>query len=135
MACEDPAAVDELLHGLKALAEVLRVLDRRHVVAHLVEALGKGAAAQLLLAEGEVDMIESGVFVVDEDGGDHLADVAHLATTCHDDRARRDDLLAIGILLAQGQGVLAGRHIHADGAAEVGESLDGTIEARVLTLL
>ena len=70
VACEDPAAVDELLHGLEALAEVLRVLDRRHVVANLVEALGKGAAAQLLLAEGEVDMIESGVFVVDEDGGE-----------------------------------------------------------------
>ena len=120
---------------LEALAEVLRILDRRHVVAHLVEALGKGAAAQLLLAEGEVDMIESGVFVVDEDGGAHRADVGHLAPTCHDDRARRDDLLAIGILLAQGQGVLAGRHIDADGAAEVGEGLDGTIEARVLTLL
>lgn len=80
-------------------------------------------------------MVESGVLVVDEDGGDNLADVAHLATTRHDDRARRDDLLAIGILLAQGEGVLAGRHIDADGAAEVGEGLDGTIEACVLTLL
>ena len=101
MAGHDPALLDELLNDHEGVGKVLGVLHRGHVVAHLAQRLRKGRAAQVLLVEGEVDMIDGGVLVVDEDGRDHLLDVADLSTGTDDDRSRRNNFLAVGILLRQ----------------------------------
>ena len=119
MAGHDPALLYELLYGVEGIGEILRVGDRGHVVAHAAQALCEGGAAQPLLAEREVDVIERGALVVDHHGRDHLAHVAHLAAGADDDRSRRDDLLAVGVLLRQRQRVLARGHVDMQGAAEV----------------
>ena len=72
-------------------------------------------------------MIERTVLVVNSNGRHYLADIAHLTASTDDDCSRRDNLLAVGILLTQRQGVLTSRHIHMKGAAEIAQCLHGSI--------
>ena len=58
VACHYPSLLHHLLNGLEGIAEVFWILHRGHIVAHLVQALGKGRTAEALLVEGEVDMVE-----------------------------------------------------------------------------
>ena len=101
MTCHHPTTVNQFLNGVEGIGKVFGVLHRRHVVAHLAEALRKGGAAEVLLVEGEVDVVDAGVLVVHQYGADHLLDVAHLTACRDDDRSRRDNLLAVEVLLAQ----------------------------------
>ncbi len=52
----DKATVHQFLNGVERIAEVLRVLHSRHVVAHFSEALREGTASKALLIEREVDV-------------------------------------------------------------------------------
>ena len=96
---EDEALVDEFLNGVEGIAEIFGVLHRWHVGAHEAAALCEGRTGETEVVEGEVDVIERCVLVVDNDRRHHLADVAHLTAGADDDRSRRDDLLAVGVLL------------------------------------
>ena len=58
VASHNPTAVDELLHCLEAVSEVLGIGYSGHIVAYLAEALCKGGATQTLCVEAEVDMVE-----------------------------------------------------------------------------
>ena len=96
--CYHPSTLNHLLHHHEGITEVFGILHCRHVVAHLVEALSKGRTAEMQFVKGEVDMIETGVFVVHQY---RLAHIAHLAAGAHNHRTRRDNLLAVGILLGE----------------------------------
>ena len=39
---DNPSLLNHLLHSHKGIGEVLGILHRRHIVAHLTQALGKG---------------------------------------------------------------------------------------------
>ena len=54
----NPTLLNQLLNSHEGIGEVLGVLYRRHIVAHLTQTLGKGRTTQTLLVEREVDMIE-----------------------------------------------------------------------------
>ena len=99
--CHHPTTVNQFLNGVEGIGKVFSVFHRRHVVPHLAEALRKGRAAEVLLVEREVDVVDAGVLIVHQYGADHLLDVAHLAACRDDDRSRRDNLLTVGVLLAQ----------------------------------
>ena len=45
MTCKDEFLVNEILNGIKSIAEILRVLHGRNVVAHLSKGLRKSTAA------------------------------------------------------------------------------------------
>ena len=96
-----PAAVDELLYGVEAVNEVLRVLHGRNIAAHLAQALSKSRTSEALLVEAEVDMIEARVLVVNENWTNHLLNIRNLTTGTYDNGTRSDDLLAVRILLGQ----------------------------------
>ena len=53
-----PAFVDELLNGAEGIGEIFGVNDRRHIIAHMTETLGKGGTAEALFAEREVDVVK-----------------------------------------------------------------------------
>ena len=135
VAGHNPAAAHQFLDGLEAVDKIVGVGHGGHVIAHLASRLREGGAAQSEPVETEVDVVERRVLVVHHHGRHHFLDVAHLAAAGHDDGARRDNLLAVGILLAQRERVLARGYIDAELAAEVAQGLDGGVEARVLTLL
>ena len=135
MSAVDESAVDKRLYGVEGIGEILRILHRRHVVAHLAEALCKGAAAQALLVEREVYMVERGGAVVDHHWAYHLAHVRNLTAAGYDDRTRSYHLLSVGILLRHGKRVLSCRHVDVESTAEVAQCLHGTVEACVLAFL
>ena len=135
VACHYPAPLYHLLHGVECIGEILRVLHRRHVVAHLAEALCESTSAEHQFVEREVDMIDRRILVVHYHRRYHLAHVAHFAAARHDDSSRRDDLLAVRILLRERQRVLSCRHVDVESAAEVAERLHCSIETGVLALL
>ena len=58
VAGHDPSLPDEFLHRIEAVGEVLGILDRGHIIAHLAQCLGESRAAEALGIETEVDMIE-----------------------------------------------------------------------------
>ena len=118
-----PSLRYQLLYGHEGVGKVFGVLHRRHVAAHLAEALRKGRAAQSLLVEREVYVVQRGVLVVLHHGAHHLADVTHLAASRYDDGARRYDFLAVGVLLGQRQRVLTRGHVDVQLAAEVAQGL------------
>ena len=80
-------------------------------------------------------MIERTVLVVNSYGRHHLADIAYLTASTDDDCSRRDNLLAVGILLTQRQGVLTSRHIHMQGTAEIAQCLHGSIQSGIFAFL
>ena len=45
MASHDPSAIDQLLHSIEGIGEIVGIDDCRHIVAHTVEGLCKGRAA------------------------------------------------------------------------------------------
>ena len=96
-----PAFLDEFLYSHKGIGKVFGILDGRHITAHLAQTLCEGGATQPLLVEREVDMVQRTAFVVLDNRAYHLADVAHLTTGTDDNRSRRDNFLAIRILLCQ----------------------------------
>ena len=75
MTCHDPSFLYHLLNSHEGVSEILCVLHGRNVTAYLTQTLGKGGTSQTLLVKGEVDMIDGGVFVIDDNRTDHLADV------------------------------------------------------------
>ena len=75
------------------------------------------------------------MLVVDKDGTDYLADVGDLTAGTDNNSTRRDDLLAIGILLTQREGVLTCRHVDVQVTAEITQCLDGCIQTGILSFL
>ena len=131
----NPSLLNELLYGIEAIGKILRILHRRHIIAHLTQTLGKGRSAEALLIEREVDMIDAGIFVAQQHGAHHLLDILHLAAGTHDDCSRRDNLLAIGILLAQRERVFSGRHVDVQVAAEVRQGFHAFVQTGILAFL
>ena len=66
---------------------------------------------------------------------DHLFHIAYLTTGTHDDRTRRDDFLAAGILLAHGQGIFSGRHVDFQSTTEIGQSLYTLVQTGIFAFL
>ena len=71
---KDPAAADHFLHSVECIAEILCVeghllvgISIGHVVAQSAKALGKGRSAKLGFLEREVDVVDIGALVVDQD--------------------------------------------------------------------
>ena len=64
-------------------------------------------------------MIEACILVVDKYRRNHLTHIAHLTTTGHNDGSRRDNLVAVRILLGQRKRILTCWNVHTDSAAEV----------------
>ena len=81
-------------------------------------ALGEGRTAKAELVGREVDEVEARLVAGAQHGLHRGADVIYLAAGRYDDRSRGDDFLAAGVLLGEGEGVLAGGHVDAQGAAE-----------------
>ena len=135
MSGEDEILLDEVLNGIEGIAEILRVLHRRHVVAHLAKCLCKGRATQTLLIVGEINMVEGGIGVVHQDRRHHFPDVGNFTAGGNDNRSGSDNLVAVGVLLTHGERVLTRRHIHVDSAAEIGQGFHGTIETGILAFL
>ena len=77
MSGKDEILLDEVLNGIEGIAEILRVLHRRHVVAHLAKCLCKGRAAQTLLIVGEINMVEGGIGIVHQNRRHHFPDVGN----------------------------------------------------------
>ena len=94
-----PTAPNQLLNGVEAIDEIVGIFDCRNVAAHFSEALREGRTAESLLAERKIDVVEARPLVIDHDGAHHLAHIAHFTATANDDRAWRNDFLAVGILL------------------------------------
>ena len=120
-----PVLLYHFLNGVEGVNEVFGVLHRRHVVAHLAEALCECRSAELLLVEREVDMIERRILVVDQYRRDNLTNIAYLATACNDDCSRRNNLLAVRILLGKREGIFSRRYINLKCTAEVAQCLHG----------
>ena len=80
-------------------------------------------------------MIESGLFLIDHHRRNYLFHVAYLTTGTHDDRTRRDDFLAAGILLAHGQGIFSGRHVDFQSTTEIGQSLYTLVQTGIFAFL
>ena len=80
-------------------------------------------------------MVEGGLVVVDEYGRHHFLHIRNLTACRYDNRARSDDLAAVGIFLCHGQRVLTRRNIDLQGAAEVAQCFYRCIETRVLAFL
>ena len=135
VARHDPSTLDERLDGIEAVGEILRIPHCGHVAADFAEALGQRAAAQPLLVETEINMIEACVLVVDKHRAHHFPHVADLAACADDDRSRRDNLAAIGVLLRKRKRILARWYVDMDGTAEVAQCLNTLVEACVLTFL
>ena len=89
----------------------------------------------MVSVETEIDMVESGVAVVDKHRRHDFLHVRDLSSCAHDNGARAHNLLSVGVLLAHGQRVLAGRHVDLQCAAEVGESFHAGVETGVFSLL
>ena len=64
--CHHPSPADEFLHGIETVGEVFGIGHRRHVRTHITATLCECRTSQALFAEGEVDMIEGGMVVVDD---------------------------------------------------------------------
>ena len=97
----DPSFLNELLDGHEGVGKIFGIVDCRNIVAYTVQTLCKGRSAKPLLAEREVDVVERSTVVIDDNGADHLLDVADLATGADNDCSRRYNLLAVRILLTQ----------------------------------
>ena len=54
---KDEALLNQVLHGVEGIAEVLCITHRRHITADATETLGKGGTAKTQLIEREVYMI------------------------------------------------------------------------------
>ena len=135
MPSQDKSALDEFLHRIKGIAEIIGVRDCRDVAADTAQRLRKGRTAEPELVETEINVIECSLAMIDEYGRNHLAHVAHFAAGRHDHRAGRNDFLPVGILLRHGEGILSRRHVDVQGAAIVAQSLDCGIEAGVFSFL
>ena len=134
MTSQDEALLNQGLYGIETIAEILTVLNGRNIAAHLVVNLCKGRTAQTELIEREVDMVKRRRYVLNN-RRNNLLHVAHLSAAGYDDGTRRDNLLAVGVLLCHTQRVLTCGNVNLQLAAEIGESLDGSIKTGILTLL
>ena len=135
MTGQDPAFLNHLLNSHKGVGKVFCVLHRRHVVAHLTQTLSKGRTTKALLVEREVDMVQRTATVVFDDRRNHLLDVRNLTASAHNNCSRRNDFLAIGILLRERQRVFSCRHVDMQLAAEIAQRLHASIQAGILTFL
>ena len=133
--CQEKTFLNKLLHGVEGIAEIIGRSHASHVISHFSLRLSKGRTAKCQRRGGEVNVIEAALRHVLQDGIHHFADVVHLAAGADDDGARRDNLLAVGILLREGERVFSGRNVNLQFTAEAAEGFDGSIEAGVLTLL
>ena len=70
-----PTTVNQLLYGVEAIYEVLRVLHGRNIAAHLAQTLSEGRTTETLLIEAEVDVVEARVLVVDENRAYYLLNI------------------------------------------------------------
>ena len=95
--------VHQRLHGIEGVAEVIRALAGRHVRADFVQRLRESRTAQTQFVKAEIYVVERALGLVHHHGRHDALHVAHLATRAHDDRARRNNLLSAGILLAHGK--------------------------------
>ena len=112
MSCEHKSLVDELLHGEESVAEILRILHRRNIAAHLSEGLREGRTAELLHVEREVDMIETAGRDFLHYRRDNLPNITHLSTCTDNDSSRSNNLVAVRIFLCHRQRVLTRRHVN-----------------------
>ena len=135
VACEQHTLVNQLLYGREAINEIFRILNRRNIASHLAKTLCKCATAELHLVEREVDIVYCRVGIIDKYRRNHLANIAHLATSTHDNGSWRDNLVTTRILLGHRQGVLASRNVDSNSTTEVRQSLYRRIETRIFTLL
>ena len=76
---QDESFLHQFLHSQEGIAEIFRILHRRHIAAHLAKTLSKGRTTEFQGVEGEVDVIECRVLVVHQHRADDLLHVAHLA--------------------------------------------------------
>ena len=101
--CQEKTFLYKLLHGVEGIAEIFGRSHASHVISHFSLRLSKGRTAKCQRRGGEVNVIEAALRHVLQDGIHHFADVVHLAAGADDDGARRDNLLAVGILLREGE--------------------------------
>ena len=73
--CHYQSLLYHVLQSIECIAEILRVLHHRNVIAHLASCLCKGATAKTLLVEREVDMEESCALVVHQYRRNHFLHV------------------------------------------------------------
>ena len=65
----------EFLNSIEAVSEILRILNCRNIAAYLAKALSECRTTKALLVEAEVDVVEAGVLVVNENWANHLLDI------------------------------------------------------------
>ena len=139
MTGKDEALADELLNSQEGIAEVFGVLHCGNVAAHQSPTLVEGAAAQFQGIETEVDMVQTAACPLAlhllQHGRNYLLYVADLAACAYNYGTWTYNLVAVGVLLGHAQRVLAGGHVDLQGAAEVAQCLNGTVQTCVLALL
>ena len=79
MTCQDEPFLHQFLHSQEGIAEIFRILHRRHIAAHFAKTLSKGRTTEFQGVEGEVDVIECRVLVVHQHWAHHFLHIAHLA--------------------------------------------------------
>ena len=132
---QNPTLLNHLLYSHKGVSKVFWVLNGWHIVAHLTQALGESRATKVLGVKAEVDMIDRSVLFIDKYRRHYFLDIRNFTACADDDRSRRDDLLAVGVLLTQRERVLTCRHVDMQVAAEITQGLDTCIQTGILTLL
>ena len=90
---------NQLLHSIKGVAEIFRVLNRRNIATYAVQTLCERRTTEAECVEREVDVIECRLFAVYYYGAYYLTHIAHFTTCADNYSTRRNNFLIVGILL------------------------------------
>ena len=135
MSGQDQSITYQFLYSQEGITEILSILYRRNVASHPSHALCQGRAAKLQPVEGEVYVIQAARDVVVDYRTYNPAYVLNLTASTYYYGSRTDNLLSVWVFLSHRQRILAGRNVDTQRTAEVAQSLDGSVQASILTLL
>ena len=75
MTSQDDALADEVLDSIESIAEIVGIGYGWHIVAYLIQTLGKGGTTKTQLVEAEINMVETGALVVHHHWGNQLTHI------------------------------------------------------------
>ena len=99
MARHYPSTMNQFLYSVEAIYKVFGVLYSRNVAAYFAKTLCKGTTTKMLFVKTEVNMIETGVLIVNNHRTNCLLYVANFTSGADNYSARSNDFLSVWILL------------------------------------
>ena len=99
MPSQNESALNEFLHRIEGIAEIVGISDCRDIATDTTQCLCKSRTAEPELVETEINVIECRLAMIDKYGRNHFTHIAHFAAGRHDHGSGRNDFLTVGVLL------------------------------------